>query len=97
MFQAELSPYLVPYDGSFHVGSASTKPLADAPSKKACKKLLKPLVKELGELQRVLYAHDQYAVLLIFQAMDAGGKDGTVKHVMGPLNPQRHKAFWHHA
>ena len=87
MFDASDSPYLVPYDGSFHVPSAVTKPPADGPNKKTCKKLLKSLVGELNELQRVLYAHDQYAVLLIFQAMDAAGKDGTIRAVLSGVNP----------
>ncbi len=42
----------------------------------------------LASLQDKLYAHDQWAVLLIFQAMDAAGKDGTIKHVMSGINPQ---------
>lgn len=51
-------------------------------------KLLEENVNELIELQDKLYAHNRYAVLLIFQAMDAAGKDGTIKHVMSGLNPQ---------
>src|SRR5512147_554780 len=42
----------------------------------------------LAELQDMLYAQDRWAVLLIFQAMDAAGKDGTIKHVMSGVNPQ---------
>jgi len=42
----------------------------------------------LAELQDVLYAQDRWALLLIFQAMDAAGKDGTIKHVMSGINPQ---------
>ena len=42
----------------------------------------------LSELQEKLYAQDQWALLLIFQAMDAAGKDGTIKHVMSGVNPQ---------
>jgi PPK2 family polyphosphate:nucleotide phosphotransferase len=42
----------------------------------------------LSDLQEKLYAQDRYAVLLIFQAMDAAGKDGTIKHVMSGINPQ---------
>ena len=42
----------------------------------------------LEELQDMLYAQDRWAVLLIFQAMDAAGKDGTIKHVMSGVNPQ---------
>src|SRR5262249_4367383 len=45
-------------------------------------------VEWLAELQSRLYAQDQWAVLLIFQAMDAAGKDGTIKHVMSGVNPQ---------
>ena len=41
-----------------------------------------------AELQDMLYAQDQWAVLLIFQAMDAAGKDGIIKHVMTGVNPQ---------
>jgi len=45
-------------------------------------------VSALAELQDILYAHDKWAVLLIFQAMDAAGKDGAIKHVMSGVNPQ---------
>jgi PPK2 family polyphosphate:nucleotide phosphotransferase len=45
-------------------------------------------VEALAELQDKLYAHDKWAVLLIFQAMDAAGKDGAIKHVMSGVNPQ---------
>ena len=45
-------------------------------------------VEVLAKLQDKLYAHDQWAVLLIFQAMDAAGKDGAIKHVMSGVNPQ---------
>jgi len=45
-------------------------------------------VKSLSEQQRLLYASNQYAVLLIFQAMDAAGKDGVIAHVMSGVNPQ---------
>ena len=45
-------------------------------------------VERLGALQEKLYAEDRWALLLIFQAMDAAGKDGTIKHVMSGINPQ---------
>jgi len=45
-------------------------------------------IRTLASLQDKLYAHDKWAVLLIFQAMDAAGKDGTIKHVMSGINPQ---------
>ena len=50
-------------------------------------------VKELGELQRLQYASDRYAVLVIFQAMDAAGKDGAIHHVMSGVNPQGCQVF----
>lgn len=87
MFQACDSPYLVPYDVSFRVSEAVTNRPVDGPGKKEARKLLKSLVDELYELQRVLYADDKYAVLLIFQAMDAAGKDGTIRAVMTGVNP----------
>ncbi len=53
----------------------------------ACEKLQKDVAR-LANLQDKLYAQDRWAVLLIFQAMDAAGKDGTIKHVMSGVNPQ---------
>lgn len=57
-------------------------------NKKDAEKDLEKGVEKLASLQDMLYAHDQYSVLLIFQAMDAAGKDGTIKHVMSGVNPQ---------
>lgn len=62
-------------------------------NKKEAKKLLKENTKKLAKLQDMLYAHDRYAVLIIFQAMDAAGKDGTIKHVMSGVNPQGCQVF----
>ncbi|MEZ5332075.1 MAG: polyphosphate kinase 2 family protein [Thermoanaerobaculia bacterium] len=87
MFQAVSSPYLVPFDGLFDVASAVTRPPEDAPSKKHCEKELAGLIGRLSELQRRLYAQDRYAVLLVFQAMDAAGKDGTIRAVMSGVDP----------
>ena len=56
--------------------------------KDGAKALLADSTKRLAELQELLYAQDQWAVLLIFQAMDAAGKDGVIKHVMSGVNPQ---------
>jgi len=50
-------------------------------------------VDELDKLQNLLYAHNRYSLLLIFQAMDAAGKDGTIKHVMSGINPQGCEVF----
>ena len=57
-------------------------------SKKHYKKHLARDAKELGDLQRVLFANGSYAVLLIFQAMDAAGKDGAISHVLSGVHPQ---------
>jgi PPK2 family polyphosphate:nucleotide phosphotransferase len=56
--------------------------------KKEAEKLLEANIAEMVELQAKLYADNRYAVLLVFQAMDAAGKDGTIKNVMSGLNPQ---------
>jgi PPK2 family polyphosphate:nucleotide phosphotransferase len=62
-------------------------------SKAQYQELLEAQVGELSELQQLLYAHDRYSVLLIFQAMDAAGKDGAIKHVMSGVNPQGCQVF----
>ena len=62
-------------------------------SKKKYHKYLKKQVEELSSLQRLHYASDHYAVLLIFQAMDAAGKDGAIRHVMSGVNPQGCQVF----
>jgi PPK2 family polyphosphate:nucleotide phosphotransferase len=51
-------------------------------------KLLQAHIAQLSALQQLLYSSDRYAILLIFQAMDAAGKDGAIKHVMSGVNPQ---------
>ena len=50
-------------------------------------------IQHLSSLQNLLYAHHRYALLLIFQAMDAAGKDGAIKHVMSGVNPQGCQVF----
>ena len=62
-------------------------------SKSHYKKLLRAHVERLSELQQLLYAANRYAVLLIFQAMDAAGKDGVIRHVMSGVNPQGCQVF----
>ena len=57
-------------------------------SKQDYRKQLAAQVDELSALQQLLYADDRYALLLIFQAMDAAGKDGVIRHVMSGVNPQ---------
>jgi PPK2 family polyphosphate:nucleotide phosphotransferase len=62
-------------------------------SKKQYKQVLKKHIDELRDLQRLLYASNRYALLLIFQAMDAAGKDGAIRHVMSGVNPQGCQVF----
>src|SRR5512140_729635 len=57
-------------------------------SKQIYQSLLAEHVEKLSKLQSLLYANDRYSLLLIFQAMDAAGKDGAIKHVMSGINPQ---------
>ena len=59
----------------------------DIINKEEGEKLLEESKRKLSEMQDKLYAHDQYSVLIIFQAMDAAGKDGAVKHIMSGINP----------
>jgi polyphosphate kinase 2 (PPK2 family) len=67
------------------------KPIYD--SKKDYHHALRNQVKKLSHLQRLHYASNRYAVLLIFQAMDAAGKDGAIRHVMSGVNPQGCQVF----
>jgi PPK2 family polyphosphate:nucleotide phosphotransferase len=62
-------------------------------SKEQYKKILEEHVAQLSSQQELLYASNRYAVLLIFQAMDAAGKDGAIKHVMSGVNPQGCQVF----
>jgi PPK2 family polyphosphate:nucleotide phosphotransferase len=62
-------------------------------SKKHLKTLLRERIDKMSDLQTLLYASDRYALLLIFQAMDAAGKDSGIKHVMSGVNPQGCQVF----
>ncbi len=71
--------------------ATKVKPLSK--SKKAYRKLLKNHVEQLSDLQRLLYASNSHALLLVFQAMDTAGKDGAIRHVMSGVNPQGCQVF----
>ena len=93
MFNAIPHPYLVPADKSFRSDRAPTNPPKSAPSKKLCEKRLQKSIRKLDELQRRLYAYNRFAVLLIFQAMDTAGKDGTIRAVMQGIDPTGCQVF----
>lgn len=84
MFAAKPHSLLVPFDGSFDVRKAATTP---DKNKDDWKKLLEGEVEKLGEAQERLYADGRYAVLIVLQALDAAGKDGTIRHVFAGVNP----------
>ncbi len=86
MFEAVASPYLVPFDGSFRRDDVATE-IEDIPKKKQLRQELEEEIEKLHELQRVFYAHDRHSLLLVFQAMDAAGKDSTIRAVMSGINP----------
>ncbi|MEO0481961.1 MAG: polyphosphate kinase 2 family protein [Planctomycetota bacterium] len=86
MFEAVPSPYLVDPE-SFRIKDSPTKPPKDTPSKKDLEHALEDEVDQIAKLQRVLYAEDQWSLLLVFQAMDAAGKDGTIRAVLSGVNP----------
>ena len=85
MFEAPESPYLVPFDGTFRVADAATSPQTDGKPHKG--KHRRARTEALNKLQRVLAAGDKHAVLLVFQAMDAAGKDSTIRSVMQGVDP----------
>jgi len=62
--------------------------LGKADARRLAEEMLEQSVKALSEAQELLYATDRYALLIVFQAMDAAGKDSTIKHVMSGINPQ---------
>lgn len=93
MFRAADSPWLVPFDGSFRVTEAPTRPPDGTASEEELEARLEDSVDRLRDLQRMLYAQDRIALLLVFQAMDAGGKDSTIRHVMTGVNPAGCQVF----
>jgi PPK2 family polyphosphate:nucleotide phosphotransferase len=81
--------FVVPPGTGFSLAGRDPAATGGAPGdKKATKAVLDDLAKQLGELQDRLYAESAQSLLVVLQAMDAGGKDGTVKHVFAGVNPQ---------
>ena len=82
------SKFLAKPGSKIQLSKADTSFTGEFPKKSDAKKLLTENIKRMAELQDKLYAQDKYSLLIVFQAMDAAGKDGTIKHVMSGLNPQ---------
>ncbi|MEM7282425.1 MAG: PPK2 family polyphosphate kinase [Pseudomonadota bacterium] len=91
MYSAPKHEWLVDSD-QFDATQASTLP-QQVPDRKKAKKKLKGEVEKLGDLQEMLYAEDQHSVLLVFQALDAAGKDSTIRAVMSGINPAGCQVF----
>jgi PPK2 family polyphosphate:nucleotide phosphotransferase len=81
-------PYRVSDGGKFRLKDYDTSDTGDVKNKEQSQKIIDNRAGLLSNLQEKLYAQDRWAVLLIFQAMDAAGKDGVIKHVMSGVNPQ---------
>jgi PPK2 family polyphosphate:nucleotide phosphotransferase len=85
MFEAPPSPYLVPFDGSFELHEACSDPPTGV--KKESEEALDAATSRLRELQHLLYALSRHAVLIVFQGLDAAGKDGTIRAVLKGVDP----------
>ncbi|MBV9623997.1 MAG: polyphosphate kinase 2 family protein [Acidobacteria bacterium] len=81
-------PYRIETGKNFRLDDFDPAATGHLRSKQNAQKLLDESIAGMAKLQDKLYAQDRWAVLLIFQAMDAAGKDGAIKHVMSGLNPQ---------
>jgi len=80
--------YRVTKGAKFRLKDIDPGDTAKLKSEEHAKELLAEGVKLMSDLQEKLYAQERWSLLLIFQAMDAAGKDGTIKHVMSGINPQ---------
>lgn len=85
----ELDEMVFPFNGSKDLADFDPSVYAGITDfKKKAKIILERDIKKLRDLHNKLFAMNRYALLIIFQAMDAAGKDGTIKHVMSGINPQ---------
>jgi len=91
LFDPIESSYLVPFDGSFKIKNAPTDVEHDGKDENYA--ALAASVEKLAKLQGKLYANNRYSILLIFQALDAAGKDGTIRAVMSGVNPVGTQVF----
>jgi PPK2 family polyphosphate:nucleotide phosphotransferase len=84
---------MIPHDKKIKLKDFSADYCEDFKGKKDVANKIEKNLKTMAELQDVLYAHDKYSILLLLQAMDGGGKDGTIRHVMSGVNPQGCQVF----
>jgi len=89
----DLTPFIVPSDKKIRIEDFDPGYSDQLEDKKHSKKVLLEDIVDLSSAQELLWASTQYSVLIIFQAMDAAGKDGTIKHVMTGVNPQGTDVF----
>ena len=82
------SPYIVQPGKKIRLSDIPTDDTGDFKEKHDAKPAVRKHLKRLNELQEVLYAQAKYAILIVFQAMDGGGKDGAIDHVFSGVNPQ---------
>lgn len=85
--------FRVKQESKVNLNKIATKPAGPELPKEEAKKKLEASRERLAEIQDMFYAHNRYAVLIIFQAMDAAGKDGAVKHIMSGFNPLGVKVY----
>jgi len=88
-----LEPFRITDGKGFKLSKMKPGATPGVKSKEDAEELLKSGIKLLAQMQDKLYAQDQWGVLLVFQAMDAAGKDGAIKHVMSGINPQGCQVF----
>ena len=81
-------PYRIEHGKDFRLKDFDPAETGKLHSKDHAQELLEKGISQMAELQNKLYAEDRWALLIIFQAMDAAGKDGAIKHVMSGVNPQ---------
>jgi PPK2 family polyphosphate:nucleotide phosphotransferase len=84
----DILKYKVSDGKTFKLTNYKTVPPNDSDEKAELKEQLAQDIVELSKRQEMFFAHEKYSILMIFQAMDAAGKDGAIKHVMSGINPQ---------
>ena len=82
------SPYLIEPGSKFNIARHATSAESGQPDKDEAKQLTEQHLQRIDELQEVLYAEAKHAVLVVLQAIDAGGKDSTIRQIFEHLNPQ---------